>query len=206
MCTLVVRLILHTYTNQKLQVRWNDVMSNQFNMKNGVRQGGVVSPLLFGVYMDGLLDELKYLGIDCYIGQHFCGAAGYVDDIILRCPTSFGLRKIIEVCENMPNYMMRCFMGQNATYWCTTKSTFFKIKGMEVSTCEKTIHLGNVLSTTNQYEMVFDGIKKCNCSVNRFMKLSHQYCCALYGSQPWSLWHDSVNKMCPKWFNALRKV
>ena len=49
-----------------------------------------MSPLLFGVYMDGLLDELKDLGIGCYIGQHFCGDAGYADDIILY---SSGLRK-----------------------------------------------------------------------------------------------------------------
>ena len=53
----------------------------------------------------------------------------------------------------------------------------------------------------NKYEMVFDGIKKFNGSVNRFMsefgslqtvvksKLFHQYCCALYGSQLWPLWH-----------------
>ena len=72
MCPLVVRLLLtFTYTRY---LRWNDIMSNQFNIKNGVRQG-VISPLLFGIYMDGLLDELKYLGIGCYIGQHYCGAA-----------------------------------------------------------------------------------------------------------------------------------
>ena len=29
MCPLVVRLLLHMYTHQKLQVRWNDVISNQ---------------------------------------------------------------------------------------------------------------------------------------------------------------------------------
>ena len=48
-----------------------------------------MSPLLFGVYMDGLLEQLKDLGIGCYIEQHFCGAAGYADDIILLCPTSY---------------------------------------------------------------------------------------------------------------------
>ena len=82
----------------------------------------------------------------------------------------------------------------------------FKIKGTDVSRCEKTIHMGNVLSTTDKYEMV---VKKFNCSVNRFIsgslltvtknKLFHQYCCALYGSQIWPLWHDSVNKMCIQW-------
>ena len=99
MCPLVVRLLLHVYTNKTLNVRWNDVMSNRFNVKNGVRQGGVMSPLQFGVYMDGLLDELKDLGIGCFIGEHFCGAVGYANDIILLYPTSSGLRKMIEVCE-----------------------------------------------------------------------------------------------------------
>ena len=37
-----------------------------------------------------------------------------------------------------------------------------EINGTDVSTCEKTIHLGNVLSTTDKYEMVFDGIKTFN--------------------------------------------
>ena len=58
-----------------------------------------MSPLLFGVYTDGLLDEIKDLGSGFYTGQHFCGAAGYADDIILLCPTRSGLRKMIEVCE-----------------------------------------------------------------------------------------------------------
>ncbi|KAI0224795.1 putative ferric-chelate reductase 1 [Lamellibrachia satsuma] len=49
--------------------------------------------------MDGLLEELKDLGIGCYVGQHFCGAAGYADDIILLCPTSSGLRNMIELVE-----------------------------------------------------------------------------------------------------------
>ena len=34
----------------------------------------------------------------------------------------------------------------------------FEINDTDVSTCEKTIHLGNVLSKTDNYDMVFDGI------------------------------------------------
>ena len=52
MCPLTVRLLLNMYTKQKLQVKWNNHMSNSFDVTNGVRQGGVLSPLLFSVYLD----------------------------------------------------------------------------------------------------------------------------------------------------------
>ena len=128
---------------------------------------------------------------------------------------------MIEVCEKYAKLHDVLFNGSKSKLLVYNKKDadiHFEINGTDVSTCKKTIHLGNVLSTTNKYEMVFDGIKKCNCSVNRFMsefdslqtvvknKLLHQYCCALYGSQLWPLWHDSVNKMCIQWCNALRKV
>ena len=54
----------------------------------------------------------------------------------------------------------------------------FEINGTEVSTCEKTIHLGNVLSTTDKYETVFYGIV--NFKLSSKNKLFHQYLCALY--------------------------
>ena len=46
-----------------------------------------------------LLVEFKDLGIGCYIGQRFFGAAVYADDILLLYPTSSDLQKMIEVCE-----------------------------------------------------------------------------------------------------------
>ena len=45
MCPLTVRLLLNMYTEQKLQVKWNDILSDKFEVTNGVRQGGVLSPL-----------------------------------------------------------------------------------------------------------------------------------------------------------------
>ena len=135
-----------------------------------------MSPLLFGVYMDGLLDELKDLGIGCYIGQHFCGAAGYAYDIILLSPTSFRLYKMIEVCVKYDKLHDVLFNGSESKLLVYNKNDadpHFEINGTDVSTCEKTIHLGNILSTTDKYEMVFDGIKKFDCSVIRFMSLVH---------------------------------
>ena len=123
-------------------------------------------PLLFAVYMDVLLDELKDVGISCYIGQHFCGATRYADDIILLCSTSSGLRQMIEVCEQYARLHDVLFNGSKSKLLVYNKKDtdpHFEINGTDVSTCEKTIHLGNVLSTTDKYEIVFDGIKKINC-------------------------------------------
>ncbi len=56
---LVLRLLLNMYTKQKLQVRWGNAMSQQFTVCNAVKLGVVLSPILFAVYIDGLLCRLK---------------------------------------------------------------------------------------------------------------------------------------------------
>ena len=50
----VVRMLLHWYTYQDFIVRWNNTLSASFKVSNGVRQGGILSPKLFSVYIDDL--------------------------------------------------------------------------------------------------------------------------------------------------------
>ena len=51
MCPLIVRLLLHMYTIQTLQVKWNDATSMSFSVTNGVLQGGVMSPHASHLYI-----------------------------------------------------------------------------------------------------------------------------------------------------------
>ena len=46
---------VHLYMNKKIRVRWDDAMSQEYTISNGVKQGGVMSPVLFKVYLDELL-------------------------------------------------------------------------------------------------------------------------------------------------------
>ena len=68
-------------------VSWNSKKSNEFNVSNGVRQGGVLSPILFIVYIDDLLLELERHSSGCYWNKHFSGAVCYADDITLLAPS-----------------------------------------------------------------------------------------------------------------------
>ena len=51
-CPLICRLLLNIYKNQKLRLKWNGAYSDYFSVMNGVKQGGVISPCLFCVYID----------------------------------------------------------------------------------------------------------------------------------------------------------
>ena len=59
------------------------------------KTGGVISPILFCVYVDGLLKLLSDAKVGCYIGHVFVGALAYADDIVLLAPTARAMRKII---------------------------------------------------------------------------------------------------------------
>ena len=80
---VVVRLLLFWYQQQSVQVRWQSTLSEPFGVSNGVRQGGVLLPILFTVYIDDLLLDLHQLGVGCFWKQHFVGALCYADDVAL---------------------------------------------------------------------------------------------------------------------------
>ena len=92
---IILRLLLYIYRKQKCCVKWNNKKSNYFNIQNGVRQGAVVSPSIFCIYLDTLLKNLKTSGIGCHIGKIFMGAFGYADDIILLAPTRQALQEML---------------------------------------------------------------------------------------------------------------
>jgi hypothetical protein len=70
------------YNGHLIRVSWADLMSSYFNALNSVKQGGVMSPILFCIYMDDLLLRLGSSGDGCYIGLNFVGALAYADDIV----------------------------------------------------------------------------------------------------------------------------
>ena len=88
----VVRLLHNWYVERKLRVHLNRHTFDPFNISNGAQQGGVLSPILFTIYFDRLLLELKKKGVGCYWGHHFAGALAYADDVVLLAPSASALR------------------------------------------------------------------------------------------------------------------
>ena len=95
----ILCFLLGWYKFQQMRVRWNSFMSDSFSVSNGVRLGSMLSPVLFAVYLDGLLSELEGSGVGCYWGAHFMGTVCYADDIALLAPCPSAMRTMLSVCE-----------------------------------------------------------------------------------------------------------
>ena len=83
LCPLICRLLAFMYTYRSVCIKWGNVKSDYVFVSNGVKQGGILSPILFTLYMDMLFLKLKERKIGCFIGDIFLGAIGYADDTAL---------------------------------------------------------------------------------------------------------------------------
>ena len=70
-----------------------------FKLDCGVRQGGVLSLVLFSIYINDVIINLQYSSRGCYIGQVFFGCILYAVNILLISPSCTGMQDMLEVCE-----------------------------------------------------------------------------------------------------------
>ena len=64
-----------------------------------LNQGGVISPILFKLYIDRLLLCLQRSGLGCHISNTYMGALSYADDITLISPSLYGLNRMLDICN-----------------------------------------------------------------------------------------------------------
>jgi len=79
-------------------VKWGGSYSEFFQLLCGVRQGGVLSPFLFAIFVDSIVNRVKATGLGCYLNS-VCVSILLSDDIVLSAPSVTALQCLLEVCE-----------------------------------------------------------------------------------------------------------
>ena len=103
----LVVILCYWYQHQEMTVRWGHCISNSFNVTNGVRQGGVLSPQLFNVYIDGLSDILNKSTIGGSLGGKRINHLLYADDLCIVSLSSAGLQHLLSICDHSLTFNVR---------------------------------------------------------------------------------------------------
>ena len=120
-------ILIYWYLDLQCRVRWGETCSSWFSILAGVRQGGILSPDLYCIYVDDLSNILKRHGIGCHIRGIFLSILLYADDMALISPSLRGLQSLLKICESYcqewdiclnPKKTKNVAFGQNITDLC----------------------------------------------------------------------------------------
>ena len=86
------------YKSMECIVRWDGSSSQPFKVYRGTRQGSILSPSLFNVFINDLLIELSSCTAGVRLDRDLCNSFAYADDITVFGLTVPDLQKLIDTC------------------------------------------------------------------------------------------------------------
>ena len=95
---IFIRLLAYWYKHQTLAVKWGNCISDHFSVSNGVRQGSVLSPYLFCLYVDKISEHLNKVSVGCKVRNMLINHLFYADDLVLFSPISKELQTLLNIC------------------------------------------------------------------------------------------------------------
>ena len=224
MSPILLRLVMSLYSNQKVCTSWQNGNSSYFTCVNGVKQGGVLSPLLFTVYFDVLLKRLENAGVGCWIGCQFYGCVCYADDICLLSPSLCGLQEMVNICSNFGieyDVIFNSSKTQCIKFKRTNDSITCNIlmNGDEIKWVNHVTHLGNeIMSDLSEEKEI---VKKTMALIGSVNKVVSEYnfvgseglncvfnvlCTSFYGCQSWNISDQYFNKFVIAWNKCIRRI
>jgi retron-type reverse transcriptase len=91
--------IMSLYQGSTGRVKWNGDLGDPFEVLQGVRQGGVLSPRLYKEYIDGLLQRLEAEGDGLHIGTTYVGSPTVADDVLLLTHSPLDLQVMLDSAD-----------------------------------------------------------------------------------------------------------
>ena len=88
------------FENSSVRMKWSDTLSKEVSLSAGVRQGGVLSPWLFSIYIDIILEKLEISGLGCFLGKQCLNSFLYADDLIILTLSVSDLQKLVNICQS----------------------------------------------------------------------------------------------------------
>ena len=93
----IVSIIKSMNEDTRAVYRLGDIETDWVGSQRGVRQGCVLSPLLFGLYTEELAVRLRKSGYGIRIGEDRLSCLLYADDIVIMSEDSGELQEMLNI-------------------------------------------------------------------------------------------------------------
>ncbi|XP_063966129.1 uncharacterized protein LOC135156775 [Lytechinus pictus] len=92
----ILRTIESLYDGMYSLVYWDGKVSPPIHIQQGVRQGGVLSPSLYTLFIDGLIKTLRDKNLGCHINDRYAGVLVLADDVALLSNSATELQAMLD--------------------------------------------------------------------------------------------------------------
>lgn len=144
------------HSNTRAAIKWNNCVSDQYQIYQGVKQGGLLSADLYKIYIEDLLTLFENTHIGCKIGDINVNSVACADDIALISENRHDLQLLLNYSEMYSSLHHYTLQPQKSVIIPinqkpkNVENLEFKLKSNVMPVVEKSAHLGISRSTSKR--------------------------------------------------------
>ena len=138
-------MIMFWYMNMQYDVKWCRSYSKYFSVLCGTKQGGILSPDFFALYINDLIVILRKHGVGCHILRRFIACILFADDMSLIAPTRQSMQEMLDICAE----------------YCKKFCLRFNVSKTKVMVFGKFSRISSSLSKISLQGIALDYVQKC---------------------------------------------
>ena len=224
----IVNIIRCMYSNAYVSTLFNGVKTESWKIGNGVRQGGILSPLLFSFYINEVLETISNMPVGCSLPGFKTCVLAYADDLIFLAPSGTGLQSMLDSLDELLSNLCLTINPQKSSYMLfkhrgnkTGGTPDVRLSGITLNRVSNCKYLGVILtenkSLGNDVDRVTNAfLKQFNAMYGKF-HFSHKnvlyylfksYTSSFYGIETWfeQIKCYELNKIGVSYHKAVKRL
>lgn len=153
-------ILFSMYSNTTSRIKFSDGLGKIFNSECGVKQGDVLSPTLFNIFIDGIVSDLKQ-NVKCepvHVNNLNVNCLLYADDIVILSESKSGLQTSLDILYNYcSNWKLQVNVDKSKIMVFNSNSKHqsinFTFNGNTMQVVSKYCYLGIVLKSNGKFNL-----------------------------------------------------
>jgi len=150
------------YLDCKNAINLNGYFTEWFSTDLGVKQGDVISPTLFSLYVNDLIADVKRLNVGIQVGMEKIPILAFADDIVVLGSSETELQQILDLITEWGQKWRMSFNCSKSNVLHFRKKNMpitqsrFMLGGMQLEIVDKYKYLGVVLNDSLDFSYIAD--------------------------------------------------